>query len=56
MKEKEVLCLQCPHSEFLDPSKEICYKTGGLWCVPLGRVVGKYDTCHMEDGERGGGG
>jgi hypothetical protein len=37
----------CPHALFLDPRKEICYKTGGLFCKKLREVVGKYDACRI---------
>jgi len=44
-KEKDLFCLKCPHAVFLDPKKEICWKTGGLFCKKLKAIVGKYDPC-----------
>ncbi len=41
----ELICIRCPEAEFLDPKKEICYKTGGLFCKRLKAIVGKYDPC-----------
>jgi hypothetical protein len=49
----ELICIKCPEAEFLDPKKEICYKTGGLFCRKLKTVVGKYDPCHIKEKERG---
>jgi len=40
-----LICIECPESKFLDPKKEICYKTGGLWCKRLKAIVGKYESC-----------
>lgn len=40
-----LICIECPESAFLDPTKEICYKTGGLWCKKLKAIVGKYEPC-----------
>ncbi len=40
------ICIRCVHASFLDPKKDICYKTGGLFCRKLKKVVGKYDACH----------
>jgi len=40
-----LICIECPESIFLDPKKEICYKTGGLWCKSLKAIVGKYEPC-----------
>jgi len=45
---KEAICIECPHSVFLDPKKDICWKTGGLLCKKLKAVVGKYDPCHLK--------
>ncbi|MFQ5465035.1 MAG: hypothetical protein ACE5EI_03825 [Thermodesulfobacteriota bacterium] len=55
---KDLICLKCPESRFLDPSTEICWKTGGLWCGRLKRIVGKFDPCHIPSGggARGAGG
>ncbi len=44
---RELLCIKCHHAVFLDPKKEICYKTGGLFCKKLKTVVGKYDACRL---------
>jgi len=44
----ELICIKCPEAGFLDPKKEICYKTGGLFCKKLKTVVGKYDPCHIK--------
>lgn len=46
----ELICIKCPEAEFLDPKKEICYKTGGLFCRKLKTVVGKYDPCRIKAG------
>ncbi len=43
----ELICIKCPSAEFLDPKKEICYKTGGLYCKKLKQIVGKYDRCRV---------
>lgn len=50
------VCIRCTHAVFLDPKKEICYKTGGLYCRKLKAIVGKYDQCRVENaqGRRGG--
>ena len=56
--EEGMVCIRCPHSEFLDPTREICYKTGGLRCKVLDIVVGKYEPCRLGRagrGRRGGG-
>jgi len=45
-----LICIKCPEAGFLDPKKEICYKTGGLFCKRLKRIVGKYDPCHIPSG------
>ena len=52
-----LICIKCPESVFLDPKKEICYKTGGLWCKKLKAVVGKYEPCMAEPnrGKKGAG-
>ena len=47
------ICIKCPYSQFLDPSREICYKTGGLHCKVLDIIVGKYDPCHIPEGGKG---
>ncbi len=50
----ELICIKCPSAKFLDPKKEICYKTGGLYCKKLKEIVGKYDRCHVKGkGKRG---
>ncbi|MBE7414598.1 MAG: hypothetical protein HS130_04930 [Deltaproteobacteria bacterium] len=41
-------CIECVHAVFLDPKKEICYKTGGLYCKKLKAIVGKYDPCRIK--------
>lgn len=45
---KETICIECAHSVFLDPKKDICWKTGGLFCKKLKAVVGKYDPCRLK--------
>ncbi|MFQ5480140.1 MAG: hypothetical protein ACE5DW_02580 [Thermodesulfobacteriota bacterium] len=45
------ICIRCPESRFLDPGKEICYKTGGLYCRLLKAVVGKYEPCRLQKGQ-----
>lgn len=45
---EELICINCPESKFLDPKKEICYKTGGLWCRKLKAIVGKYEPCMIK--------
>lgn len=47
---EELFCIKCDYSEFLDPKKEICWKTGGVFCTKLERVVAKYDHCHIDGG------
>lgn len=44
----ELICIRCPEAEFLDPKKEVCYKTGGLYCKRLKTIVGKYETCLLK--------
>lgn len=44
----ELICIKCPEAEFLDPKKDICYKTGGLFCKRLKAIVGKYDQCLLK--------
>ncbi len=51
-----LICIRCPSAEFLDPAKEICYKTGGLYCKKLKQIVGKYDRCHVKDKPKKGAG
>lgn len=46
---KKLICLRCPFAEFLDPKKEICWKTGGLFCKKLKLIVGKYDLCRVPE-------
>lgn len=48
-----LICMECGHAIFLDPKKEICYKTGGLYCRKLKAVVGKYDPCRLKAREKG---
>jgi len=43
------ICIKCPKARFLDPSKEICYKTGGLYCGVLKIIVGKYEPCRLTE-------
>ncbi len=45
---KKLICIKCPEARFIDPGKEICYKTGGLFCKKLKAVVGKYDACRLK--------
>lgn len=51
--DEELVCIRCEHAVFLDPKKEICYKTGGLYCRKLKAVVGKYDPCRLKRPARG---
>ena len=44
----ELICIKCPSARFLDPKKEICYKTGGLYCKKLKEIVGKYDPSRVK--------
>ncbi len=44
----ELICIKCPSARFLDPKKEICYKTGGLYCKKLKEIVGKYAPCRVK--------
>ncbi|MBI5343900.1 MAG: hypothetical protein HZB83_00945 [Deltaproteobacteria bacterium] len=44
-----LICIRCPHATFINPKKEICYKTGGLYCKKLKAVVGKYDPCRIKN-------
>jgi len=41
------ICIKCRHAKFLNPKKEICYRTGGLYCVKLKEIVGKYEPCRI---------
>lgn len=41
------ICIKCCHAVFIDTTKEICYKTGGLFCKKLKTIVGKYDECKL---------
>jgi len=43
------ICIKCPEARFIDPTKEICYKTGGLYCKKLKIIVGKYDPCRLRE-------
>ncbi len=45
---KELICIKCPSAKFLDPKRDICYKTGGLYCKKLKEIVGKYDLCRVK--------
>lgn len=57
-KMEKLICIKCDESQFLDPKKEICYRTGGLWCNRYETIVGKYDECLEETkgdkGDKGG--
>lgn len=44
-----LICIKCPQAIFLDPKKEICYKTGGLFCKRLKIIVDKYGPCRIID-------
>ncbi len=44
----ELICIKCPSAKFLDPKRDICYKTGGLYCKKLKEIVGKYDLCRVK--------
>ena len=44
----ELICIKCPSAKFLDPKRDICYKTGGLYCRKLKEIVGKYDRCRVK--------
>ncbi|MFQ5427785.1 MAG: hypothetical protein ACE5EZ_02280 [Thermodesulfobacteriota bacterium] len=46
------ICIRCPEARFVDPGKEICYKTGGLYCRRLRVIVGKYEPCRLSKGRR----
>lgn len=48
----QLICIECVHAVFLDPKKEICYKTGGLYCKKLKSIVGKYDPCRVKPGRK----
>lgn len=50
---EDLICIRCEHAVFLNPKKEICYKTGGLFCRKLKAIVGKYDPCRLKDGPKG---
>lgn len=43
-----LICIKCSHAVFLNPKKEICYMTGGLFCKKLKAIVGKYDPCRLK--------
>ncbi len=49
MPVSERVCIKCPEAGFLDPKKAICYKTGGLFCKKIKKIVGKYDACHIKE-------
>ncbi len=44
-----LICIKCEYAVFLDPKKDICYKTGGLYCRKLKEIVGKYDPCRVKE-------
>ncbi len=44
-----LICIKCEYTVFLDPKKDICYKTGGLYCRKLREIVGKYDPCRVKE-------
>lgn len=44
----DLICIRCDSAVFLDPKKDICYKTGGLFCKKLKTIVGKYDPCRIK--------
>ena len=50
---EKLICIKCPEAGFLDPKKEICYRTGGLFCKKLKAIVGKYDACHLKSSKAG---
>ncbi len=52
----DLICIRCASAVFPDPKKEICYKTGGLFCKKLKTIVGKYDPCRIKPaaGKKGG--
>jgi hypothetical protein len=50
--EGPLICLKCAEAVFLGP-KEICYKTGGLYCRKLKAIVGKYDPCRAKARKKG---
>jgi len=51
---KEIVCIECGHAVFLDPTREICYKTGGLYCRKLKTIVEKYGPCRLKGAARAG--
>ncbi|MFQ5353847.1 MAG: hypothetical protein ACE5DR_02770 [Thermodesulfobacteriota bacterium] len=48
------ICIKCPEARFIDTTREICYKTGGLYCRRLKVIVGKYEPCRLPEGRGGG--
>lgn len=52
----DLICIRCDRAVFLDPGKDICYKTGGLFCKKLKTIVSKYDPCRIKPatGKKGG--
>lgn len=44
----DLICIRCAWAVFLDPKKDICYKTGGLFCKKLKTIAGKYDPCRFK--------
>lgn len=49
----DLICIKCDKSKFLDPEKDICYKTGGLFCTVLEEIVGKYEPCRAHKAKDG---
>jgi len=49
---EEIICIRCVHAVFLGPGKEVCYKTGGLWCKKLRTIVGKYGPCRLKQARK----
>lgn len=47
-----LICIRCDHAIFLDPKKEICCKTGGLFRKKL-KAVSKYDPCRLKMPQKG---
>ncbi|GMR04694.1 MAG: hypothetical protein BMS9Abin23_0596 [Thermodesulfobacteriota bacterium] len=51
--DEKLICIKCPEARFIDPKKEICYKTGGLFCKKLKAIVGKYEACRLKGAKAG---
>ncbi|MBI5887913.1 MAG: hypothetical protein HZB82_04275 [Deltaproteobacteria bacterium] len=49
MKKQPLICIKCNFAGFLDPKKEVCWFTGGLYCKKLDIIVGKYEECKAKD-------